>query len=83
MQSITSSVLFFSAALGSVAAAGPVVCLDFEDLTPGAVYLIGDTFTTGGINAKVHPHAGDVQANIEVYGRAGVGNEMYPNNVAV
>ena len=83
MQSITSSVLFFSAVLGSVAAAGPVVCLDFEDLTPGAVYLIGDTFTTGGINAKVHPHAGDVQANIEVYGRAGVGNEMYPNNVAV
>ena len=47
------------------------------------MYLIGDTFTTGGINAKVHPHAGDVQANIEVYGRAGVGNEMYPNNVAV
>ena len=27
MQSITSS---------EVAAAGPVVCLDFEDLTPGA-----------------------------------------------
>ena len=83
MQSITSSVLFFSVALSSVAAAGPVVCLDFEDLVPGSVYHIGDTFTTGGINAKVHPHAGDVQANIEAYGLAGTGNEMYPNNVAV
>ncbi len=83
MQSITSPVLFFSVALSSVAAAGPVVCLDFEDLAPGSVYHIGDTFTTGGINAKVHPHAGDVQANIEAYGLAGTGNEMYPNNVAV
>ena len=83
MSSITSPVLFVSVALSSVAAAGPVVCLNFEDLAPGSVYHIGDTFTTGGINAKVHPHAGDVQANIDIYGRAGTGNEMYPNNVAV
>ena len=83
MHPITSSVLFFSAALSSAAAAGPVVCLDFEDLAPGSVYHIGDTFTTGGINAEVFPHAGDAQANIDVYGLAGTGNEMYPNNVAV
>ena len=49
MYPITSPVLFFSAALSSIAAAGPVVCLDFEDLVPGTVYHIGDTFTTGGI----------------------------------
>ena len=83
MQSITSSVLFCSVALSSLAAAGPVVCVDFEDLAPGSDYQIGDTFTTGGINAKVHPHAGDVQANVEAYGLAGTGNEMNPNNVAV
>ena len=83
MQSITSPVLFFSVALSSVAAAGPVVCLDFEDHAPGSVFHIGDTFTTGGIHAEVFPHAGDAQANIDVYGLAGSGNEMYPNNVAV
>ena len=86
MQRITSSVLTFSvtlATLATAATAGPTVCLDFQDLAVGATYNIGDTFSTNGINAEVFPHAGDAQAKIEVYGLAGTGHEMYPNNVAV
>ena len=67
----------------SAASTSIITCIDFEDLAVGATYNIGDTFSTNGINAEVFPHAGDAQAKIEVYGLAGTGHEMYPNNVAV
>ena len=67
----------------SAASTSIIRCIDFEDLPAGATYNIGDTFSTSGINAEVFPHAGDAQAKINVYGLAGTGHEMYPNNVAV
>ena len=82
MQSITSSVLFFSVALSSAAAAGPVVCL----ISKISLQARCTTSVTHSPPAASTRRCIPMRAMSKPTSRLTVSrapNEMYPNNVAV
>ncbi len=64
-------------------------CAAFEDLAPGTVYVLGDTFTTNGIDASVGEFfvggtPFDNFTEVATGGLAGgTGNELEVNNVTI